>query len=144
MRRVPSSVTIMTACAFRPGHDEMLTVGCAISSLTTVSLDPPYISFNVKPPSKTLTAIRHAGGYFGLHFLNQTTGAAQLAHNFTLRNSDQMLLDRKKRWAFTRDPATASDFATPRIESKDVAAYLQCRLVKEVTVADHIVHGSII
>lgn len=42
MRRVPSPVTVVTAC----GTDEMR--GITIGSFTSASLDPPLISFNVE------------------------------------------------------------------------------------------------
>jgi flavin reductase (DIM6/NTAB) family NADH-FMN oxidoreductase RutF len=141
MRHVPSSVSIITVCAKHPGEQkaQVLPVGSAISSLTMVTLDPPHVSFNIKTPSRTLSAIREAGDSFRVHFLDDSLEAAKIAHNFTQGNSEQVLAERAHMFNFATDPTDESKSGPPRIVSSAVVASMNCRLVHEAFVADHVV-----
>lgn len=138
MRHVPSSVSVITVRATQPGHDQLLPIGSAISSLTTVTLDPPHISFNIKTPSRTLSAVREAGGWFRVHFLDDSIAAAELAHNFTQGNSEHVLAKRAQLFGSLFDPTT-SPTSAPRTVSDAVVASMDCQLLQEVPVADHVV-----
>ncbi|KAF1970366.1 hypothetical protein BU23DRAFT_511579 [Bimuria novae-zelandiae CBS 107.79] len=153
LRYVPSSVTILTVDAIQPGQKGILPVGCVISSLTTVTLDPPHISFNIKSPSRTLTAIREAGGRFRVHFLKQTPEAAKLAQEFTLGNSEEVLLKRRKKFNFaledatserSLDDATSESSTSPSEETGAEVAKMDARLVQECSVADHVVAIAVV
>ena len=139
MRHVPSSVSVITVHATQPGKEEMLPIGSAISSLTMVTLDPPHVSFNIKTPSRTLSAIHEAGGLFCVHFLENSMAAARLAHNYTEGNSDQTLRKRAQLLTFHSEETSNAKFAPPRILSDAVLASMTCQLTQEATVADHVV-----
>lgn len=139
MRHVPSSVTVITVHATRSDHDTVLPVGSAISSFSTVTLDPPHISFNIKTPSRTLSAIREAAGRFRVHFLDNSSEAAKLAQNFTKGNSNETLKDRARIFSFEIHDAERTRFAPPRIVSNAVVASMECQLLQEASVADHVV-----
>lgn len=59
-RRVPSPVAIVTAVARREAR------GMTIGSLTSVSLDPPLVSFNVERVAQMFTVLAEAPG-FAIH-----------------------------------------------------------------------------
>ncbi|KAF9731531.1 hypothetical protein PMIN03_002380 [Paraphaeosphaeria minitans] len=137
MRQVPSSVTVITAFA-QDGDMRPLPLGSAISSLTTVSLDPPHVSFNIKPPSRTLDAIREAGGRFCLHFLDNSLLAAKVALDFTKGNSLDTLRRRRASFSFAY-PTTNQVGQPPRLNARCVVASMTCQLEQETAVADHVV-----
>jgi flavin reductase (DIM6/NTAB) family NADH-FMN oxidoreductase RutF len=63
MRRVPSVVTVVTYVS------EGTTMGMTIGSLTSVSLDPPLISFNVGVQSRAYTRMK-PGTCVAVHVLS--------------------------------------------------------------------------
>lgn len=69
MRRVPASVAVITVAHHDPETNKHVPMGIAVSSLSTVTLDPPTVSFNIKQPSQALNAIRAADGHLRVHFL---------------------------------------------------------------------------
>lgn len=138
MRHVPSTVTVITAFGEHADSPTPLPVGSAISSLTTVTLDPPHVSFNIKTPSTTLDAIRKMGGQFCVHLLDNSNLAARVAHNFTQGNSTVTLQLRKQKFKFTYPPTNHAG-QPPKLVSSCVLASMTCQLVQEVTVADHVV-----
>ena len=75
MRRVPSSVAVVTAA----GPDEMR--GMTIGSFTSVSLDPPLISFNVALDAQMHDLIVEAE-HFIIHLLSDEQ--ADLSNNFAI------------------------------------------------------------
>ena len=75
MRRVPSPVTVVTAA----GPDEMR--GMTVGSFTSVSLDPPLVSFNVALDAQMhglITGVEH----FVVHILSDRQ--AGLSNNFAI------------------------------------------------------------
>lgn len=138
MRHVPSTVTVITVHATHPEAEDPLPVGSAISSFSTVTLDPPHVSFNIKTPSRTLDAIQDAGGKFRVHILDNSIEAAEIAHNFTQGNSLDTLKKRKDLLMFKWYHDTSKDLVAPRIVSDCVLGSLDCQLVQEARVADHV------
>ncbi|KAF2444406.1 hypothetical protein P171DRAFT_432445 [Karstenula rhodostoma CBS 690.94] len=138
MRHVPSTVTVITAFGEHTDSRTPLPVGSAISSLTTVTLDPPHVSFNIKTPSRTLDAIRETGGRFCVHFLDNSIIAAKVAQNFTEGNSIETLRRRRQKFTFEYPPTDHMQ-QPPKLVSRCVLASMTCKLVQEATVADHVV-----
>lgn len=75
MRRVASPVTVITAAADGEAR------GATIGSFTSVSLEPPLVSFNVQKESSFFGAVSRADA-FAIHLL--TEGQAELANHFAL------------------------------------------------------------
>lgn len=75
MRRVASPVTVITATA--DGESRGATIG----SFTSVSLDPPLVSFNVQKDSSFYAALSSTDA-FAIHLL--TEAQADLANHFAL------------------------------------------------------------
>ena len=75
MRRVASPVTVVTAAANGEAR------GATIGSFTSVSLDPPLVSFNVQKESSFYATLSEAEA-FAIHLL--TDAQAELAHHFAL------------------------------------------------------------
>ena len=98
MRKVPASVAVITVAHYDPDIEENVPMGIAVSSLSTVTLDPPTVSFNIKQPSKALNAIRAANGRFRVHFLEGTDAGRNIIEHFCNGNHpeayDQRLSDR--------------------------------------------------
>ncbi|KAL4896748.1 flavin reductase like domain-containing protein [Aspergillus ambiguus] len=84
MRRVPYPVAIITATD--PHAETPAYRGMTVSSLNTVTLHPdPVVSFNVKRPSETLTALQ-SSGCFLVHLLAPGRATAALARDFARGN----------------------------------------------------------
>lgn len=75
MRRVASPVTVVTASVRGERR------GATIGSFTSVSLDPPLISFNVQKDSSLHVALL-AAEFFAVHLLSEAQ--ADLANHFAL------------------------------------------------------------
>ncbi len=75
MRRVASPVTVVTAAAKGRAR------GATIGSFTSVSLDPPLVSFNVQKPSAFHAVLREAET-FAVHLLGEAQ--ADLATHFAI------------------------------------------------------------
>ncbi|KAF2018432.1 hypothetical protein BU24DRAFT_491395 [Aaosphaeria arxii CBS 175.79] len=132
MRRVTHPIVVLTAAsADTEGNAE--PVGMAISSFNTVTLHPPTISFNIQSPSRTLTAIRDEGGNFLVHFLPPSLKSAVIADAFTWGNGPSALANRKDVLNDGQTPASS------KIPNDQVAAYMSCKIVKELDVADHVI-----
>jgi flavin reductase (DIM6/NTAB) family NADH-FMN oxidoreductase RutF len=140
MRNVPSPVVVLTAAASEDIHGSptVVPVGVAVSSFNTVTLDPPTISLNLKHPSRTLDAIRADRGRFRVHVLRGTGYSAKLADAFTTGNHPRAYEARQRLAKFHmgdgQEPAKAA-----HIEHPDVYASLECEVVQELTVADHVI-----
>ena len=135
MRHVPSSVAVITAACMDSESNSQIPLGIAVSSLSTVTLDPPTVSFNVRCPSRTLDAIRAADGRFRVHFLDSEPHGAAIADLFTKGNDQQAF---QKRLQATKITLPTSPFP-PRILDEAVVAALECRVSREFTVADHVI-----
>ncbi|KAH9862165.1 hypothetical protein IAQ61_010368 [Plenodomus lingam] len=144
MRNVPSSAAIVTVACIDPETNKRIPVGAAISSLTTVSMDPPMISFNLKEPSKTLSAIREANGLFRIHITSANRGGASIVELFTRGNDAAAYSKRRKNlkrlWMpRNKKEESQSESLAPQIWDDDVQAAMECRVTQEIPVADHVI-----
>lgn len=160
MRRVPYPVSIITATdpSFSADNNKPLSHsfrGMTVSSFNTVTLTPePVISFNVKRPSETLTALRSSRRFLA-HLLAPNKATATLARDFSRGNHNLTILDGKGEFEFV-----AHDSADGRADSKlpllrrrgaaengevDFPFIFECRVnEKEMEVHDHtIVLGTV-
>lgn len=143
MRLVPSSVAIVTAFSTDPETKEPVPLGSAISSLNTVALDPPHVSFNIKYPSRTLDGIRASKGLFRVHFLQDSRVGSWIAHHFTTGNTPDALQLRKRALPLDlphpQGKICAPDSLAPQIRHPAVVAAMECEVTQEVTIADHVI-----
>ncbi|KAH7394145.1 flavin reductase like domain-containing protein [Phaeosphaeria sp. MPI-PUGE-AT-0046c] len=146
MRKVPTSVAVVTVLSYDAELKMHVPMGVAVSSFTTVSLDPPTVSFNIKQPSKTLDAIRAAKGLFRVHFPVADKGGATMVDVFSRGNHANAYITRTKALglyvpghgsAMDRRRATASQ--APQISGDYVRAAMECTLTQELPVADHVI-----
>lgn len=142
MRQIPSSVAILTVASVDPYTNKNVPMGVAISSMTTVSLNPPTISFNIKEPSKTLDAIRAAGGLFRVHIPEANQGGATAVDVFCKGNHALAYEQRRKALKLfvpseSRDKFSAS--SAPQIWSESVQTAMECTVTHELNVADHVI-----
>lgn len=87
MRRVPYPVAIITSTDPTGPADTTSFRGMTVSSFSTVTLTPePVISFNVRRPSETLSALL-ASGRFLVHLLAPSPATATLARDFSKGNT---------------------------------------------------------
>jgi flavin reductase (DIM6/NTAB) family NADH-FMN oxidoreductase RutF len=136
-RWVPRPVVVLTAAAKNP-QGQPIPLGIAVSSFTTVTLNPPMVSFNIKHPSSTLDAIRADNGRFRVHLLPSQTEAANIADSFTRGNYYAAFVDRQK--YMYQPPEVGQKMNGPaEILPRYVTAAMQCELVQEVQVADHVI-----
>ena len=141
MRNMPQSVVVITAAAGE-NLKAPCPLGIAVSSFSTVSLDPPTVSFNVKPPSRTLAAINADGGRFLVHLLNNDRRAAQIAHLFTTGNGEEELKTRSEMLLdVLHQPAQDNGERSRAVNIHDdaVVAILHCELTQSIPVADHMI-----
>lgn len=146
MRNVPSSVAVVTVLGYDAELKRNVPMGVAVSSLSTVTLDPPTISFNIKEPSKTLEAIRAAKGLFRVHFPAADRGGAAMVDLFS-RGNHPDAYDLRAKELRLHVPGTVS-FAeklqsspslAPQILNDSVRAAMECTLTHELSVADHVI-----
>jgi flavin reductase (DIM6/NTAB) family NADH-FMN oxidoreductase RutF len=147
MRNVPSSVAVITACSYDDELKRHVPMGVAVSSLSTVSLNPPTISFNIKQPSKTLDAIRGANGLFRVHFPAADRGGANMVDLFSRGNHADAYTMRNKGLhnLYVPGHSPRSDWfrqsvsQAPQIMNDSVRAAMECTLTQELSVADHVI-----
>jgi flavin reductase (DIM6/NTAB) family NADH-FMN oxidoreductase RutF len=144
MRKVPSSVAVVTVASYDSGLLRNVPMGVAVSSLNTVTLDPPTISFNIKEPSKTLDAIRAAKGLFRVHFPAADRGGARLVELFSQGNyEDAYNLRLKDTKVYVPGVGKWDKRATvsgaPQLWNDSVRAAMECSLTHELPVADHVI-----
>jgi flavin reductase (DIM6/NTAB) family NADH-FMN oxidoreductase RutF len=143
MRNVPSSVAVLTVASTDLITRKSVPVGVAVSSLSTVTLDPPTISFNIKEPSQTLDAIRAAGGLFRVHYPTADRGGAKLVDLFCRGNHPDAYSLRLKelRFHLPRDKKDRrnSPSLAPQILQECVLAAMECKVTHEFPIADHVI-----
>lgn len=143
MRKVPASVVVVTVAHVDPDTNKSVPMGIAVSSFSTVTLDPPTVSFNIKQPSKTLTAIRDAGGSFRVHFLASRQEGLQIIEHFCKGNHPDAYEERLKnlqvRFPKPSDGPETSAPLAPQIIGGGVSAEFECALTHEFPVADHVI-----
>ncbi|MDX1548725.1 MAG: flavin reductase family protein [Rhodothermales bacterium] len=119
MRRIPSPVTVVTAA----GEGEVR--GITIGSFTSVSLDPPLISFNVDQAAQMHPLIMQAER-FAVHVL--TEAQAHLSNHFAVK-------DRTGAEQFAAVPYRLDAHGTPILE--DVLAVFHCTRYAVYPAGDH-------
>jgi len=119
MRRVPSAVTVVTVA----GADEVR--GITIGSFTSVSLDPPLISFNVALDAQAHDLLVGAD-HFAVHILADEQ--AHLSNHFAEK-------DRTSEEQFASIPHRLDASGTPILE--DVLAVFFCTHYAVFPVGDH-------
>jgi flavin reductase (DIM6/NTAB) family NADH-FMN oxidoreductase RutF len=140
MREVSAPVTVITVAHEDPVSDEHVPLGTVVSSLNTVTLDPPHISFNIKTPSQTLEAIRAAEGNFRVHFLTATPQGGRTASAFSKKNDRESWSHRMDQGNITQPPTSAHISArAPEISGKALFAAMACQVSQVIPVADHVV-----
>lgn len=143
MRQVPNSVAVVTVASYDPNLNRHVPMGIAVSSFTTVSMDPPTVSFNIKEPSKTMDAIRAANGRFRVHIPTANQGGANVVEQFCQGNHPEAYSLRHRNLKLFM-PMTAKDkkrtlSMAPQIWNDDVQAAIECTMTQELRVADHII-----
>ncbi|CAN9346407.1 unnamed protein product [Alternaria alternata] len=143
MRDVPSSVAVLTVASIDPKTKKHVPMGVAVSSLSTVSLDPPTISFNIKQPSKTLDAIRATDGLFRVHFPAANRSGAKLVDLFSRGNHPDAYDLRSKQLKLHQpikkiQHSIPSSLA-PQVLAGYVRAAMECEVTHEFPVADHVI-----
>lgn len=114
-----------------------------VSSFTTVTLGPPpappIISFNIRTPSRTLTALL-ARQHFRVHMLAGTPAGARIADAFTRGNAEAAFAALDAQGVGIAFDAQREPWA-PRLVGRGVSADLACRVLegKCVEVGDHVV-----
>ncbi|RLL99426.1 hypothetical protein CFD26_107774 [Aspergillus turcosus] len=112
MRRVPYPVAIITATDPQ-GPVEKAFRGMTVSSFNTVTLHPsPVISFNVRRPSETLTALQSSGRFL-VHLLAPTPATAALARDFSRGNHNLALLSGKGDFEFAQHVSADESVTRP-------------------------------
>jgi flavin reductase (DIM6/NTAB) family NADH-FMN oxidoreductase RutF len=146
MRNIPSSVAVITVVSYDPELKMNVPMGVAVSSLSTVTLDPPMVSFNIKHPSKTLDAIRAAGGLFRVHFPAADRGGAAMVDLFSRGNHPDAYNMRVKELKLyvpghgsRADKLRSTPSKAPQILNDSVRAAMECTLTQELSVADHVI-----
>lgn len=143
MRKIPASVAVITVAHYDLESNKHVPMGIAVSSLNTVTLDPPTISFNIKQPSKALDAIRAANGCFRVHFIEGLGMGRKIIEHFCKGNHPDAYAQRMRDLRihvpqFDSNTAPTTSLA-PRIHGKSVRANAECTLTQELTVGDHII-----
>jgi flavin reductase (DIM6/NTAB) family NADH-FMN oxidoreductase RutF len=136
LRHVPSSIAIITSSPVAPtGDSKSSSAGMTVSSLTSVCLHPrPIVSFNIKLPSTTYSALKGSGSFL-VHLISSTKDGAELASCFTTPGG----LDNLPDWVQTSS-LRIGNYALPRLEGDTIRAVLVCRVLDdELRVGDHVV-----
>ncbi|KAE8351925.1 flavin reductase like domain-containing protein [Aspergillus coremiiformis] len=161
MRRVPYPVAIITAT---DPHEplEKAFRGMTVSSFNTVALHPePAISFNVRRPSETLSALQSSNRFL-VHLLAPSQLTAALARDFSKGNHNLSIVNGKGDFEFVPHTSASSEEAStrplPLLRRKnpadapepdalsDIPFVFECRLhPKGIEVNDHtIVVGTVV
>lgn len=155
MRRVPYPVSIITATDPNTpttnngdNRPELSYRGMTVSSFNTVTLTPePVISFNVKRPSETLTALRSSGRFLA-HLLAPNKATAALARDFSKGNHNLHIADGKGEFEFLELDVEGDGGRLPILRRRggtkdgveDFPFVFECKVMdKNIEVFDHTV-----
>lgn len=119
MQRVPAPVTVVTAAGANDAR------GATIGSFTSVSLDPPLVSFNVDRESQMHDVLKHTG-HFAVHLLSDEQ--SELCSHFAI--PDQAGADQLADVAHRTD-----EHGTPILEAAPSVLY--CRWHEAFRAGDH-------
>ncbi|KAI9670225.1 MAG: hypothetical protein M1831_006439 [Alyxoria varia] len=153
MRLIPHPVAVVTASSDTTSSEPAASTtttslestfrGMTISSFNTVTLSPtPIVSFNVRIPSATFTAMS-SNKIFLVHLLSSSATGARIAEAFTKGNNEQGDGFRTLAMSSARDFEIFAGRGTqgaPLISSAGgVMQVLKCRILPEkmVEVTDH-------
>ncbi|KAH6637573.1 flavin reductase like domain-containing protein [Boeremia exigua] len=143
MRKVPASVAVITVAHVDPETRMDVPMGIVVSSLSTVTLDPPTISFNIKEPSQALTAIRNAHGCFRVHWMDAQKSSLGVIERFCNGNHPEAYKERLRQLHIDipspEANATATASLAPQIREPTVRAAAECTLTHELPVGDHVI-----
>lgn len=127
MRQMPYPVTIVTAAV---GKEKR---GITIGSFTSLSLDPPLISFNLEQKAQMHDLLSKAT-HFAVHI--PEPGQANLCNQFAIP-------DRSGEEQFQKMDYSRNAYGTPVL--KDFLAVIQCRKHTQVPAGDHtIIIGEVL
>jgi flavin reductase (DIM6/NTAB) family NADH-FMN oxidoreductase RutF len=159
MRTLPHSVVVVTSTKPRfdahilpepvynpplqPTHPRDYR-GITVSSFTTITLEPePIISFNVKYPSETLSAIEQSRQFL-VHVLEASEGGMSIADAFTKgRKHAKDFLRGNKEGAEVTEVEVITKYegqmmSFPMLKAEGVMRVLRCTvMMKTVMVGDH-------
>lgn len=150
MRRIPHSAVVITASAEATSPDSIPEAsfrGMTISSFNTVSLSPtPLVSFNVKMPSATYSALRSSGTFL-VHMLHATTAGAQICDVFAKGNGStgdafrHLVSSSKGESSAVKVFSGTGTNGAPLVAAPGVLRVLKCKVLpgKEVQVGEHVV-----
>lgn len=153
MRKIAHPVVVITTAdtsasnptetASTPRPIESTFRGMTVSSFNTVTLDPvPLVSFNVRTPSATHTAMSSSGTFLA-HFLLSSPEGARIANAFAKGGNAQGEAFQE---LVTGDMTGEIDMyagkgtqGAPLLAGRGVLQVLRCRVLdgKEVVVGDH-------
>lgn len=131
LRNYPQPVALITAVA---SHENAQPRGIIVSSLTSLSLNPPLVTFNVKVPSRALSAMHES---FVAHILTCSDDHISLARQFSKPEACgcDWHLDQLWETASSEEAPVLKDTATTK---------LYCTMRQMVNVEDHcIVIGNV-
>jgi flavin reductase (DIM6/NTAB) family NADH-FMN oxidoreductase RutF len=141
---MPHSVVVATSAA--PATDNGTPPGfkgMTVSSFTTLTLTPsPIVTFNIRKPSQTLTAIA-TSCQFLIHILSATESGARVADAFTKGNRPGLDVFHNPAFRVLRRQysGTAQTLEPPILAAEGITKVLRCELLKEnglVEIGDHV------
>ncbi|KAI9736957.1 MAG: hypothetical protein M1834_000546 [Cirrosporium novae-zelandiae] len=139
MRRVPQNVAVILSKDLpleKDGKARDRKFGLTVSSFNTVSLDPiPIVSFNIKLPSRTWTAIDRSHA-FTVHLLNDSRVATSIARKF----AGPDLAHKGVQPSDIEEMTYKVSGRSPLLKVMDAVSFaFQCELLSTHSVGDHMV-----
>ncbi len=141
---MPHSVVVATSTARPPDRGTPPSYkGMTVSSFTTLTLTPsPIITFNIRKPSQTLTAISGSKQFF-IHILSATESGAAVADAFTKGNgiASDVFLNPAFSVLRRRADGTAQSLDPPLLAAEGITKVLRCELLGDkglIEVGDHV------
>lgn len=120
MRKVPQPIVVVTTA-----HDGQKR-GVTVSSFTSISLEPPLVSFCIRLPSK-LSTLLHSSDRFVLHILTTEQVNASIAFSSNDPNADQDSI-------FESLPHSTKE-GVPILDN--TVGAMQCTVEKTLKLGDH-------
>lgn len=144
MRTMPHSVVVATSTAPSPDCGIPPSFkGMTVSSFTTLTLTPsPIITFNIRKPSQTLTAISESKQFL-IHILSATESGARVADAFTKGNAIGSDVFLNSAFAVLKrgTDGTTQSLDPPLLAAEGITKVLRCELQEDkglIEVGDHV------